>query len=147
MATLELAALFVDAVAAVQAIDRPLLVNRDPGPDETGVPIDAWLALEVVDVGADGVDRASVRVWVDGALAFEGGGTPELRSGFDGPGSSVTATADTLRVVLAPTAFFASEAVVAERRRDSSPVRPRGAAPSVLASTSRWPSSTQRASR
>ncbi len=115
MATFELAALFVDAVAAVQAIDRPLLVNRDPGPDESCVPLDAWLALEIVDVGTDGVDRASVRVWVDGALAFEGGGTPELRSGFDGLGSAVTATADTLRVVLAPTAFFASEAVVEVR--------------------------------
>ena len=41
MATLELPALFVDAVAAIQAGERPLLVNRDPGPDEAGVPLPA----------------------------------------------------------------------------------------------------------
>jgi phage tail-like protein len=115
MATLELPALFVDAVAAIQAGERPLLVNRDPGPDEAGVPIDATVAVEIVDVGADGVERGSVRIWVDGVLAFEGGGAPELRPGFDGPHALVTASADTLRVVLAPTAFFASEAVVEVR--------------------------------
>ena len=47
--------------------------------------------------------------------SFEGGGAPELRPGFDGPHALVTASADTLRVVLAPTAFFASEAIVEVR--------------------------------
>ncbi len=115
MPSFELPALFVDAVASVAALDRPVLVNRDPGPDELTVPIDASVALELVDPGPDGIDRAATRVWVDGALAFVGGGAPELQPGFDGPDADVSQTADTLRVVLHPTTFFASEALVAVR--------------------------------
>ena len=119
MPSFELPALFVDAVASVAAastgIGRPVLVNRDPGPDELAVPIDASVALELVDPGPDGIDRAATRVWVDGALAFVGGGAPELQPGFDGDGAGVVQTADTLRVVLHPTTFFASEALVAVR--------------------------------
>lgn len=115
MPSFELPALFVDAVASVAALDRPVLVNRDPGPDELAVPIDASVALELVDPGPDGIDRAATRVWVDGALAFVGGGAPELQPGFDGPDADVVQTADTLRVVLHPTTFFASEALVAAR--------------------------------
>ncbi|MEM6288619.1 MAG: phage tail protein [Bacteroidota bacterium] len=115
MPSFELPALFVDAVASVAALDRPVLVNRDPGPDELAVPIDASVALELVDPGPDGIDRAATRVWVDGALAFVGGGAPELQPGFDGPDADVVQTADTLRVVLHPTTFFASEALVAVR--------------------------------
>ena len=119
MPTFELPALFVDAVAAVTAaatgLGRPVLVNRDPGPDELAVPIDTSVALELVDPGPDGIDRAATRVWVDGALAFVGGGAPELQPGFDGPDGDVVQTADTLRVVLHPTTFFASEALVAVR--------------------------------
>ena len=47
MPSFELPALFVDAVASVAALDRPVLVNRDPGPDELAVPIDASVALEL----------------------------------------------------------------------------------------------------
>ena len=112
MATLELPALVVDTVAAVTAAQRPELVNRDPGPDEVAVPIDATVALELVDAGPDGIDRAATRVWVDGALAFDGGAAPELQPGFDGPAAEVIEGADTLRVVLHPATFFASEALV-----------------------------------
>ena len=119
MPPFELPVLFVDAVASVAAastgIGRPVLVNRDPGPDELAVPIDASVALELVDPGADGIDRAATRVWVDGALAFVGGGAPELQPGFDGADAGVVQTADTLRVVLHPTTFFASEALVSVR--------------------------------
>ncbi len=115
MPSFELPALFVDAVAFVAALDRPVLVNRDPGPDELAVPIDASVALELVDPGPDGIDRAVTRVWIDGALAFVGGGVPELQPGFDGPDAGVVQTVDTLRVVLHPTTFFASEALVSVR--------------------------------
>ena len=64
MSTLELPALYVDSVALVVTTPRLVLVNRDPSPGETGVPIDATLALELVDTGPDGVDRASAHVWV-----------------------------------------------------------------------------------
>jgi len=115
MPTFELPALFVDTVAAVTALDRPVLVNRDPGPNEQAVPIDAAIALELVDPGADGIGRLATRVWVDSVLAFDGAMVPELQPGFDGPGAGVTQTADTLRVALQPMAFFASEALVTVR--------------------------------
>src|SRR5690606_16994665 len=115
MPTFELPSLFVDLVAAVAAAERPVLINRNPGPDEADVPIDAAVALEVVDPGTDGVDRAATRVWVDGALAFEGGAAVELKPGFDGASAAVTHSADTLRVALHPTTFFASEALVTVR--------------------------------
>jgi hypothetical protein len=76
------------------------------------VPIDATLALELVDTGADGVDRASAHVWVDGVLAFDGSALPELAPAFAGPLASVTQTADTLRVVLHPVMPLASLATV-----------------------------------
>ena len=115
MALLELPGLVVDNVAAVIAAARLLLVNRDPGPAEDGVPIDSAVALELVDTGADGVARGATRVWLGGVLAFEGGAVPELKPGFDGPRAGVVETADTLRVVLDPTAPFDSQEVVAVR--------------------------------
>jgi len=115
MALLELPSLVVDNVAAVIAAARLLLVNRDPGPAEDGVPLDSAVALELVDTGADGVARGATRVWLGGVLAFEGGAVPELKSGFDGPRAGVVETADTLRVVLDPTAPFGSQEVVEVR--------------------------------
>jgi len=115
MTTLELPALFVDGVVLVAATARLVVVNRDPCPDETGVPIDATIALELVDTGVDGVERASVRLWVDGALAFEGGAATELAAPFAGPLAFVAQTADTLRVVLHPVTPLASLATVVVR--------------------------------
>ena len=113
MATVELPGLYVDNVAAIVAVERPLLVNRDPGPGETGVPLDWFVALEVLDPGPDGVDRVATRVWLDGVLAFDGGAVPDLQPGFDGPRAEVVETADTLRIVLDPATPFTSEATVA----------------------------------
>jgi len=112
MATLELPGLYVDNVAAVVAVERPMLINRDPGPGEVGVPLGSTVALEIVDPGPDGIDRAATRVWLDGLLAFDGGALPEHQAGFDGPRAAVVETADTLRVVLDPLVPFASEATV-----------------------------------
>lgn len=111
MATLELPRLQVDSVALISSADRPLLINRDPAPDEAGVPIDSLLALELVDPGPDGVDRGATRVWVDGVLAFDGSPIP----GFAGPLASSTQTADTLRIVLQPPQLLASLSTVAVR--------------------------------
>jgi phage tail-like protein len=115
MAAVELPGLYVDNVASIVAVERPLLVNRDPGPDEVGVPLDWPVALEVLDPGADGINRAATRVWVDGQLAFDGGAAPELQPGFDGPHADVVESADTLRIVLDPTTPFASLATVEVR--------------------------------
>ncbi|MFH0899616.1 MAG: Ig-like domain-containing protein [Pseudomonadota bacterium] len=114
MAELELPALFVEGVAAASA-SRPALVNRDPGPDETDVPIDSKVALELVDPGSDGIDRTATRIWVDGILAFDGNLDPAVRPAFVGPATAVVDTADTLRVVLDPALHFASQASVVVR--------------------------------
>ncbi len=115
MPIIELPALYADTIAAVVAVSRPLLVNRDPGPNETGVLLESAIALEVVDPGTDGIDRMATRVWVDGALAFNGNTVIEVQPGFDGPSSQVVETVDTLRIVLDPLTSFVSEAVVVVR--------------------------------
>lgn len=115
MPLLELPALYADVVAAVLAAARPVLVNRDPGPDENGVPLGAALALELVDPGPDGIDRAATQVWIDGSLAFQGGAPPELQPAFAGPRALVAETADALQLVLDPIAPWASLALVTVR--------------------------------
>lgn len=115
MAAIELPALYVDSVALLAATSRPVLVNRDPGPEEAGVPLDSAVALELVDPGPEGIDRGATRVWVDGVLAFEGGAAEEVKQPFTGALASAAQTADTLRVVLHPLAPFTSEATVLVR--------------------------------
>ncbi|MCL2726697.1 MAG: phage tail protein, partial [Polyangiaceae bacterium] len=112
---IELPALYVDSVALVATAPRLVLVNRDPSPGETGVPIDTALALELVDTGLDGVHRESVRVWIDDVLALEGGAPNEIGAAFAGPLASITQTADTLRIVLHPVVPLASLATVQVR--------------------------------
>ena len=117
MSAVDLPALYVDRVVLVAAAARLVVVNRDPSPDESGAPIDATLALELVDTGSDGVDRGSVQIWVDGVPAFDGGATPELSPAYAGPLCGVARTADTLRVVLHPLVPLASLATVSVRVR------------------------------
>jgi phage tail-like protein len=112
MPTIELPALYVNSVIALTGIPRPSLINRDPGPDETEVPLDSTVALEIVDSGSAGVDRDQTHIWVDGVLAFEGGATEEMKASFSGPREEVFETADTLRIVLDPQTAFSSQAQV-----------------------------------
>jgi phage tail-like protein len=111
MPELELPALVVESVAATVESERPLLVNRHPGPDETDVPINATIALELVDSGQNGIDASATRVWVDGVLAFEGSIMPP----FAGPRADVQQTADTLSITLDPVGPLASLATVSVR--------------------------------
>lgn len=111
MATLELPRLQVEAIALSAGASGPLLINRDPAPNEVRVPVDSTLALELVDPGPGGIDRATTRVWVDGALAFDGGVAPA----FAGPRTRTNQTADSLRIELDPTTLFASLATVGVR--------------------------------
>lgn len=115
MSELELSALYVSAVELSADDERLLLVNRDPGPGEIGVSIDAALALELVDSDAADIDRGTVRVWVDDELAFDGRATPEVTPAFAGPLVDVVSSSDTLRIVLHPVMPFASEALVTVR--------------------------------
>lgn len=115
MASIELPTLTINAVAAIVAASRPLLTNRNPGPDERDAPLTSTVALEIVDPGPAGVDREVTRVWIDGALAFDGAATASIASAFGGARAVVTQTADTLRVVLDPIAPFISQAAVTVR--------------------------------
>jgi phage tail-like protein len=111
MAELELPALVVESVAATVETARPLLINRAPGPDETDVPINATVALELVDSGLAGIDLTATRVWIDGVLAFDGTPTPA----FAGARAAVEQTPDALRLVLDAVVPFASLATVTVR--------------------------------
>lgn len=102
MSAVELPMLLVDSVVLVDGSPRLVVINRDPCPGEVGVPLDTTLALELVDLGAGGVNRSSVRIWVDGILAFEGGAPIEISAAFAGSAAGATQDADTLRVVLHP---------------------------------------------
>ncbi len=111
MAELELPALVVESVAATVETARPLLINRAPGPDETDVPINATVALELADSGPAGIDPTATRVWIDGVLAFDGTPTPA----FAGTRAAIEQTPDALRLVLDPVVPFASLATVTVR--------------------------------
>lgn len=110
---LELPALYIDAVLMDPTAVRPALMNRDPEPGETQVPIATLVALDITDVGPDGIDTAATDVYIAGVLAFSGG---VFQPGFDGPGSSATnPQPDTLRIVVDPVSPFASLQEVAVR--------------------------------
>lgn len=116
MATMiELAALYLDLIEGDTSGERPALLNRDPDPGETNIPVSSNISLQIIDILNDGIDRNATRIYIDGALAFEGGGGPEFQGGWDGPASSVVETADTLSLIIDPTSPFASLATVTVR--------------------------------
>lgn len=115
MPDLELPSLTVRSVAAIVAGARPLLVNRDPSPDETDVPLASTIGLELIDPGADGLDRRATKVWIDGVVAFDGSASPEITPAFWASGAMFEETLDSLRLCLAPASPFASQAVVTVR--------------------------------
>jgi phage tail-like protein len=103
---IELPAVYLDAVLLDPTPARPAVINRDPEPGETQVPVGTLVALDVTDIGPDGVDTAATQVFVAGVLAFAGG---VFQPGFDGPRSSATnPQPDTLRIVIDPVSPFAS---------------------------------------
>jgi phage tail-like protein len=115
MASIELPTLGIEVVAAIVAASRPLLTNRDPGPDESDVPLTSTVTLEIVDPGPAGVERSATRVWVGETLAFDGAASPAIGGAFGGPRAGVAETPDTLRIVLDPRAPFASQARISVR--------------------------------
>lgn len=108
---IEIPAFYVDALALDTAYaPRPQLLNRNPEPNETGIDSNTSIALDLVDVGPDGVSIPDTEIFVNGVLAFAAG---VFQSGFNGAGSSSTAIlASTQRIVIDPTVAFDSEEVV-----------------------------------
>ncbi len=108
MTVLALPSLKAEVVAATAATERLSLINRDPCPDEENVHIHWPLALQIVDVGTDGVDRASTRIYLNGTPAYDDGVLP----GFNGPLSNETLTSDSLHIILDPLPPWESEQTV-----------------------------------
>ncbi|MCP4678754.1 MAG: phage tail protein [Deltaproteobacteria bacterium] len=108
---LELPSLRVTKIAATVASTRPLLINRDPGPDETNVAINWPISLRVFDPGPDGIDKAATRIWVNDVLAFDG----DILPGFNGPLNMVDQLVDELIIRLSPILPFESMQVVLVR--------------------------------
>jgi phage tail-like protein len=115
MAELELPALLVETVALTVETGRPLLINRSPGPDETGVPINSTIELELVDSGYAGIDLIKTQVWVAGALAYNGNVVPSIQPEFRGARATEARSGDWERIVLDPIIPFASQAIVQVR--------------------------------
>ncbi|MBN2715575.1 MAG: Ig-like domain-containing protein, partial [Deltaproteobacteria bacterium] len=115
MATIELPALYIDTVFAPANSTRPVLINRNPAPDETNVPLHSVIALEIVDTENSGISRDSTQVWVDEVPAFEGGAAEEIKAAFSGTRALVVESGDTLQIVLDPLSPFVSESKVAVR--------------------------------
>ena len=111
MAEHELPALLVEAVALTVETARPLLINRSPGPDETDVPINSTIELELVDSGHSGIDLSKTRVWVDGVLAYDGNVVPPIQIEFRGARATEARSGDWERIVLDPTIPFTSQAI------------------------------------
>lgn len=109
MAELELPAAAVEAVAGPASDAALVVLNRDPGPEEVGVPTTSTIALEVAALGGPLLDPAELRVFVRGVLALDGASAAPHQLGFDGPRRRVDVGADGVRVVLDPTAPLASE--------------------------------------
>jgi phage tail-like protein len=103
---LEIPALYVDAVLLDPTPTTPVIINRDPEPDEVQIPIDAAIALDITDLGTAGIDTAATQVFVAGVLAFSGG---VFQPGFTGPRSNVSSPQpDTLRIIVDALAPFES---------------------------------------
>ncbi len=112
-ADIELPAFYLDALVLDPAFTpRPSLANRDPAPNEDRVHLDTTIALDVLDIGTDGVDEARTRVWIDDVLAFSGSA---ITAPFAGARSAVTTPSHTLRIVLDPIAELVSQATVSVR--------------------------------
>ena len=111
---IEIPAFYVDAITLGASVSpRPMLVNRSPERDETGVAPATMIDLDLVDPSGEGVSLAKTKIYVGGVLAFNAG---TFSAGFNGAGSAYsTPQADTLRVRIDPTASFASEEAVTVR--------------------------------
>lgn len=109
----EIPAIYLDDVEILTAPARMMLLNRDAGPAETDVPYDGLIALDVVDTGNVGVDLTKTKVWINGALAYNG--AAGFVAPFDGAGSAATSPyihAERLTFEYTDPAGFASQSTV-----------------------------------
>lgn len=119
MPTLLLPSWTVTQVEGEASAARLVLLNRLPAPDGDDVPVDALVSLQILDVGADGVDATSVQVYVDDGsgevLAYDGSGGG-FQPGYDGADSAAAALgSDARTITIDRTTSWPSEATVTVR--------------------------------
>ncbi len=79
-----------------------ILINRIPEPDEVGHPVGDDIWLDIFHSTGTAVSLAEIDVYVDGGLAYDGGGTG-FQPGFTGPNSVViNPDGATRRVIIDP---------------------------------------------
>jgi phage tail-like protein len=114
-ALVEIPAVYLDLLSLGNAEARLMLGNRWPEPGEGGVPLASDIVLELIDTGGvPGILVSSIRVYVQGVLAYDGSNGTPFRPGFDGGDSAITAIgANIKRIVIDPTSNFTSDEIVA----------------------------------
>lgn len=111
----ELPGVYVDAVALAGPLGLgPVLLNRNPEPNETRVPAGTSVYLEVHAEGSTSIALASLNITIDGAPAVIAG---TIQPGFNGGGSSIAAMGAGVAVTLIPAVPYASLAVSMVRVR------------------------------
>jgi phage tail-like protein len=115
MTTLELPALLVHTVSAVTSAERLVVINRDPEPAETGVPLDTTIELGLVALGSTGLASDETLVFVNGNLAFTAMRSNGFSSEFRGRLSTAGYRSGVFHIVLHPVVPFASLATVTVR--------------------------------
>jgi len=103
----------VDTIILDTDDTRPITINRDPEPYETGVPVSTTISLEIMDPEHDGIDLSGTSVYIDGVLAFDGSaydGSAEsvFATGFNGSESAFITTSDSLIIAIDPELDFVS---------------------------------------
>ncbi len=112
---MEVASLALARVDAEALAPGPALLNRDPAPGETDVPLGTAVALEITTASTDALDAWSVRITVNDAPAFDGSAATPIAAAYAGPASLERTSGPTLRVVLDPAAPLPSGAEVRVR--------------------------------
>jgi phage tail-like protein len=122
----ELPGVYVDGVALDTQAERPTLIQRIPGPDETNVPVSGLpLRLGISDPNAatvfggnirlatSGAGTFPTRVYVSDVLAYDG--DLGFQTGFDGPLSAVVNAQRLVSFTIDMTEPLASQSVVTVR--------------------------------
>ena len=112
---IELAGVALAGIDSAASSSGPVVMNRDPAPAETNVPRASIIALEVSVPSGDALDPWSVRVWVDGALGFDGSSTAPMSAPYAGAGSGAAPTPFGQRIVLVPAVPLPSAATISVR--------------------------------
>lgn len=87
-----------------------ILINREPEPGEVAVPREEVISLEIHSTGADDVNNANTKVFINGVLAYDAG---VFQAGFTGPSSlTFSPVAGIRQIRIDTTNDFSSEEIV-----------------------------------